>query len=300
MTINGTDGRQTVSNSASKKQVQVVVFCLIVVMKVALQWLLFWKFVEVSAFMVHPHTQRRVSRTLAAKGFGNTQKEERDTPKSKDPVVETTTAGPDFSTTTTTPLSTESRSLKAEKNPGQKALENLRRERQAQRDEELRKVRDIRNVDKMLQESPESGVIPEKVATRMGARMLPFVGIPLFGSLITFVGFWYLTTVKNLEIQPTVVGTTTSVLMVLSLFGITYSVLSASWEPEQEGSLLGVDEFKENLGNIKDGLKRARENSLVREKMQDLPEEEIQVALKELERREGTRTLENKINKELE
>ena len=49
--------------------------------------------------------------------------------------------------------------------------------------------------------------------------------------------------------------------------GITYSMMSASWDPEREGSLLGTDEFTRNVENIKSGLSRSRDNAMVREKI---------------------------------
>ena len=49
--------------------------------------------------------------------------------------------------------------------------------------------------------------------------------------------------------------------------GITYSMMSASWDPEREGSVLGTDEFSRNIDNIKGGLSRSRENAEVREQI---------------------------------
>jgi hypothetical protein len=59
--------------------------------------------------------------------------------------------------------------------------------------------------------------IPEKVATRMGQRMLPFVGAPLFLAMGTFVGFWYMATYRDLEFQPALVATSTILLLVVGL-----------------------------------------------------------------------------------
>lgn len=89
------------------------------------------------------------------------------------------------------------------------------------------------------------------------------------------------------------------------LQGITYSVMSASWDPEVEGSLLGFDEFKTNLGNVKDGLKRTKENAILREKMAGLPEEEIRRAIADLDKRDerakkSKMTMEEKLKSELE
>jgi hypothetical protein len=49
--------------------------------------------------------------------------------------------------------------------------------------------------------------------------------------------------------------------------GITYSIMSASWDDDREGSLLGAEEFSQNVENIKTGLSRSRENAILRDKM---------------------------------
>jgi hypothetical protein len=100
---------------------------------------------------------------------------------------------------------------------GKAALDKLRRERAEQRNEEIRKMREVQQVDEMLRESPEAAAIPEKVAQRMGRRMLPFVGIPLFGAMGSFVGFWYMATYRDMEFQPVLVATTSLVLLAVGL-----------------------------------------------------------------------------------
>ena len=44
--------------------------------------------------------------------------------------------------------------------------------------------------------------------------------------------------------------------------------MSASWDPDREGTFLGTDEFVNNLDNIKTGLSRSRENAILRDKME--------------------------------
>ena len=44
-------------------------------------------------------------------------------------------------------------------------------------------------------------------------------------------------------------------------------MMSASWDPEREGSVLGTDEFSRNIDNIKGGLSRSRENAQIREQI---------------------------------
>jgi len=81
--------------------------------------------------------------------------------------------------------------------------------------------------------------------------------------------------------------------------------MSASWDPEREGSFWGWDEFTRNLDNIKDGLGRSRENAVLRDKMSGLSEDELKSALTDLERREAAeakkqQSLQSKLKDELE
>mmetsp|Transcript_123488 Transcript_123488/g.357059 ORF Transcript_123488/g.357059 Transcript_123488/m.357059 type:complete len:261 (+) Transcript_123488:68-850(+) len=158
---------------------------------------------------------------------------------------------------------------------GKAALEKMRRERAEKRNEELKKVKEVQEVDAMLRESPEAAVIPEKVAQRMGMRMLPFVGIPLFGAMGSFVGFWYMATYRDMEFQPALVAATSIALLATGLIGITYSIMSASWDPDREGSFLGTEEFSKNVDNIKTGLSRSRENARLRDRMDEFSPAEL-------------------------
>ncbi len=232
------------------------------------------------------------------KGFG---KETAPAKKSKPATDELMSSEP---VSTATAISTPDESP-LNKNAGKDALARLRQQKVEARNEELRSIRDLKNVDRQLSEAPDSAVIPEKVAQRMGARMLPFVGIPLFGVMAAFVTFWYLATYKNYEFQPALVAFTTIAIMGAGLLGITYSVMSASWDEDEDGSALGVDEFKKNFGSIQDGLKRTRDNAILREKMSSISEQEIDAALKDLDRKEQADkakklTLEEKLQKDLE
>ena len=220
-------------------------------------------------------------------------------------------------------------------NAGQRALAEMRRQKAEERDAELRRVREMIRVDEQMKETPAA--IPEKVAQRMGARMLPFVGIPLFLGMGTFVGFWYMATYRNMEFEPSLVAASTIAILVFGLLvskqkvkkllfysavegtnrffsrisdpddkqGITYSLMSASWDPDREGSFLGTEEFAKNVDNVKEGFGRSRENALLRDKMSSMGEDELGSALVDLERREFAeakkqQSLESKLKEELD
>jgi hypothetical protein len=102
-------------------------------------------------------------------------------------------------------------------NAGQIALDKMRREQTEKRDAELRKVQQLIDIDQQLASSPASGVIPEQVATRMGMRMLPFVGVPLFGTMSVFIAFWYFAKYQNTQVETSLVAFSTIAVLVLSL-----------------------------------------------------------------------------------
>ena len=112
-------------------------------------------------------------------------------------------------------------------NAGQRALQELRRQKIEERDQELRQVRDMIQADEQVQNSGPVA-IPEKVAQRMGLRMLPFVGIPFFGGMITFVAFWYYATYENLQFEPTLVAASTIALLVVGLL-VRIPIVGLSW-----------------------------------------------------------------------
>eukprot|EP00551_Chaetoceros_affinis_P000679 CAMPEP_0203642932 /NCGR_PEP_ID=MMETSP0088-20131115/8354_1 /ASSEMBLY_ACC=CAM_ASM_001087 /TAXON_ID=426623 /ORGANISM="Chaetoceros affinis, Strain CCMP159" /LENGTH=289 /DNA_ID=CAMNT_0050498929 /DNA_START=1 /DNA_END=870 /DNA_ORIENTATION=+ len=219
-----------------------------------------------------------------SKGFAKVQENTDKGLKSDNELVGDDETATNFASTINKPSSAATAPTR---NAGEEALSRLRRQKAEQRDEELRAIRDMKSVDEYIASEPDAAVIPEQVAQRMGRRMLPFVGIPLFGVMGTFIVFWYLATYRNLEFQPALVAFSTIGVLGVSLLGITYSVMSASWDPEVEGSLIGAEEFKTNLGNIQDGLKRSRENAILRDKMAGLPEAEIQRAIRDLDKRDA-------------
>jgi len=149
------------------------------------------------------------------KGFGASSESSAKTTKKEEQTDIATPQPSSVSTNTPPPM-----------NDGQRALAELRRQRAEQKDQELRKVRELIAADEQLQETP--AVIPEKVAQRMGKRMLPFVGVPLFLALGSFVLFWYLATYKNVDIRPNLVATSTGGLLFVSLF-VSRGVYGPGW-----------------------------------------------------------------------
>jgi len=98
--------------------------------------------------------------------------------------------------------------------------------------------------------------IPPEVSRRMVRRVLVFCGIPSGIGLSSFFVNYYLL-VNHVVALPSYFTLIESLAFFgLGFLGISYGVLSASWDPEP-GSLLGVGEFRRNLGNT---LKQRRES----------------------------------------
>mmetsp|Transcript_28446 Transcript_28446/g.77049 ORF Transcript_28446/g.77049 Transcript_28446/m.77049 type:complete len:278 (+) Transcript_28446:310-1143(+) len=234
------------------------------------------------------------------KGFGNTPPPP---PKKKStPVVPTvsgaTQAEPEEETEIYNPFDDRSQTP-IDTSRGKAALERMRRDKAEQRNAELQKMKEVEQQDQLVRETGgEAAVIPEKVAQRMGRRMLPFVGIPLFGSMGAFVGFWYMATYRDMEFQPVLVAGTTIAFLAIGLVGITYSMMSASWDPEREGTALGTDEFSRNVDNIKAGLGRSRDNAQVREQM--MFEENIALQKQVKEKKPAPSSFNEKMGDEME
>ncbi|MCM1984858.1 PAM68 family protein [Lyngbya confervoides] len=94
--------------------------------------------------------------------------------------------------------------------------------------------------------APQSGTIPEVVSRRMAKRMVVFCGIPTLLGLATLpLSYWIIA--QDLMDLPNVAVILVSLLFLgLSVLGLSYGVLSASWDEDQPGSWLGISEFQLN------------------------------------------------------
>ncbi len=93
------------------------------------------------------------------------------------------------------------------------------------------------------------GYIPDAVSQRMIKRVALFCGIPSLLGLSSFVLNYFLITGDVIDFPPYFTLVETLVFFGLGFLGISYGVLSASWE-SQPGSALGWSEFRTNLGNL--------------------------------------------------
>ncbi|CAK9053646.1 Protein PAM68 [Durusdinium trenchii] len=62
---------------------------------------------------------------------------------------------------------------------------------------------------------------------------------------------------QEIVIPPTLMAFVTLALLALAIFGGSYGMMSASWDPDKEGSALGAEEFGDNMKILGEGFRRA-------------------------------------------
>lgn len=100
------------------------------------------------------------------------------------------------------------------------------------------------------QQRAAATAIPEVVSQRMLRRMLVFSGIPTFLGVAAFFVSYFLIVKGSVELPPYAVLLVTLGCFGLGVVGLTYGVLSASWDEDRPGDWLGMDEFQVNFGRM--------------------------------------------------
>lgn len=229
-------------------------------------------------------TQTRISYSLShplyakksagGKGFGAPKKQDEDVKE----IVSTNENVVSVDTTVPVPVSAVTKivpgsnlndlsSLSAE---DQILSTNMFKNKQVRAIESLEeKIARVQAEEDLIADDPSVGAVPELVADRMLGRIIAFFGIPVFGGLAVFVGAFFYSKKYDVVVPPNLIAYATQAPFILGLVGITYGILSASWEPEEEGSWLGFTEFNINLQRIRDGLKRTSETAALKNEIED-------------------------------
>ncbi|MFM1812087.1 MAG: hypothetical protein RLZZ336_1025 [Cyanobacteriota bacterium] len=102
-----------------------------------------------------------------------------------------------------------------------------------------------------------SQVIPDVVANRMARRIAVASGVPSLLGMGVFVGSYLLVSRQIVDIPPGVTLVASGGLFLLGVLGLSYGVLSSSWETEP-GSLLGGEQIGLNVGRLRQSLRAMR------------------------------------------
>ena len=107
---------------------------------------------------------------------------------------------------------------------------------------------------KSSKNSNQKSGIPSYVANRMARRIAFTTGIPTLSGMGVFIGSYFLISKGIAEISPTVTLVSSALCFLVGLLGLSYGILSASWD-FNPGSLLGFENIKPNINRMKDAFK---------------------------------------------
>ena len=105
--------------------------------------------------------------------------------------------------------------------------------------------------------APQRSAIPDHVSNRMVRRVLLLSGAPTLVAMGVFVLSYVLMSQGIMRIEPIVTIGVSAVFFVLGLLGLSYGVLSASWD-DGPGSLLGLEQFGKNLQRLRVSMGTAK------------------------------------------
>ena len=101
--------------------------------------------------------------------------------------------------------------------------------------------------------------IPKYVANRMARRIAITTGIPTLSGMGVFIGSYFLISKGIAEISPTVTLVSSALCFLIGLLGLSYGILSASWDLNT-GSFLGFENIKPNINRMKDAFKTSQKD----------------------------------------
>ena len=123
------------------------------------------------------------------------------------------------------------------------------------------KASDKQSKPSPTQEEEADAGVPEVVSRRMIRRMAVFAGVPTALGMSSFIVAYVLLTHHIAEFPNVVVLLVSLGFFGLGTIGLSYGVLSASWQEDEVGSLLGIDEFSVNFRRLIQGLRKSKQPS---------------------------------------
>ncbi len=108
----------------------------------------------------------------------------------------------------------------------------------------------------------EEMAIPQVVSVRMGRRMAVLCGIPTFLGVATFFVSYIIVSHGWFKLPHIAVLLTSMGFFGLGVIGLSYGVLSASWDEEVAGSMVGWQEFKVNWGRMVSAWRETRQKNV--------------------------------------
>ncbi len=103
-------------------------------------------------------------------------------------------------------------------------------------------------------------VIPDAVANRMARRIAIATGIPTLMGMGVFIASYLVVSRGILDIPPSATLLASGGCFLLGLVGLSYGVLSSSWE-DAPGTLLGSEQIGVNISRLRDSIRAMRQGS---------------------------------------
>jgi hypothetical protein len=158
--------------------------------------------------------------STAGRGFGAASKKKGRAPKAGKPAKRSTPIAP----------VTAGGDMQEAEERGRRALEAMRLESGSQPANPFKRSGPALTEEEASPIDPSAGVMPEAVSQRILNRVVQFAALPVVGGGLVFVGFFYANTALDLDLPPQIVAYATQACLLLSFAGITYGVMSTSWD----------------------------------------------------------------------
>lgn len=107
---------------------------------------------------------------------------------------------------------------------------------------------------------PRQQVIPDAVANRMARRIAIATGIPTLMGMGVFIASYLVVSRGIADIPPGATLVASGACFLLGLVGLSYGVLSSSWE-DTPGSLLGREQIGLNISRVRDSIRAMRQGA---------------------------------------
>ena len=94
----------------------------------------------------------------------------------------------------------------------------------------------------------------------MARRIAVTTGLPTFSGMGVFIGSYFLISRGIMDIPPAVTLISSAGLFLLGLLGLSYGILSASWDKEP-GSILGIENIGPNITRMRSSFNSSKQSS---------------------------------------
>ena len=132
----------------------------------------------------------------------------------------------------------------------QKPAKNSQKQPETAKKSENKSPETAKKSEKTSPVAREEMAIPKVVSDRMARRMALFCGVPTALGMTTFIVSYLIVSHGWFKLPNVAVVLVSMGFFGLGVLGLSYGVISASWDEEIVGSKLGWREFTTNWGRI--------------------------------------------------